>query len=163
MAKIKIWHCNTTDWSYRDWQLVPWGLNFICIRCHRLLRKRYCSQVICNKCRAKHDQEVGYNRRLDTMNKRRDRMGCGRQHWKTLCKRVHERDKYCQMCGSTEKLTVDHIVPICFGGQTDLPNLQLLCKKCHNLKSACEILWQKEYGKRQDNSAKNPISEFVQK
>lgn len=40
----------------------------------------------------------------------------------------------CAKCGSTEKLTVDHIVPMIRGGSDDLSNLQILCKRCNSSK-----------------------------
>lgn len=47
---------------------------------------------------------------------------------------VWERDKVCVKCGQ-EGRDVDHIVPVMKGGQTELDNLQLLCKPCHINKS----------------------------
>jgi len=40
----------------------------------------------------------------------------------------------CAKCGSTEKLTVDHIAPMIRGGSDDLSNLQILCKRCNSSK-----------------------------
>lgn len=40
----------------------------------------------------------------------------------------------CQRCGTTDKITVDHIVPLARGGTNDLENLQLLCKLCNGVK-----------------------------
>ncbi|SRR5260221_14597464 len=40
----------------------------------------------------------------------------------------------CVRCGSTNDITIDHIVPVSFGGKSELHNLQLLCKKCHGKK-----------------------------
>ncbi|MCD6579206.1 HNH endonuclease [bacterium] len=48
---------------------------------------------------------------------------------------VRERDeRKCKVCGATEDLCFDHILPYSKGGLSDHPtNIQLLCKKC-NLK-----------------------------
>jgi len=40
----------------------------------------------------------------------------------------------CKTCGTTQNLTVDHIVPIYYGGTNDLDNLQILCKSCNSRK-----------------------------
>jgi hypothetical protein len=43
-------------------------------------------------------------------------------------------DKYnhkCNNCGSTERLEIDHIIPISKGGREDEINMQVLCKKCN--------------------------------
>jgi len=40
----------------------------------------------------------------------------------------------CLACGATEKLTVDHIVPITKGGSLSMENLQPLCHSCNSKK-----------------------------
>ena len=46
-----------------------------------------------------------------------------------------ERDGLaCAECGTVEKLTVDHIIPISKGGTDDLDNLRLLCRSCNSSK-----------------------------
>lgn len=42
----------------------------------------------------------------------------------------------CQVCGDTNNLHVDHIVPVARGGKTELGNLQLLCRFCNISKGA---------------------------
>ena len=41
----------------------------------------------------------------------------------------------CVICGSTENITIDHIVPITKGGTNDIDNLQPLCKSCNSSKN----------------------------
>lgn len=40
----------------------------------------------------------------------------------------------CRKCGTTQYLTVDHILPKCEGGTNDFSNLETLCRVCHNRK-----------------------------
>lgn len=50
---------------------------------------------------------------------------------------VYARDGYkCVKCGSTENLTLDHIVPKSLGGIGKVINLQTLCKNCNEVKSS---------------------------
>lgn len=55
---------------------------------------------------------------------------------------VFERDNYtCRACGKTPsedgvKLSPDHIIPVDWGGETTLENLQALCKMCNEGKQA---------------------------
>lgn len=39
----------------------------------------------------------------------------------------------CENCGSQYKLTLHHIIPKSEGGEHDILNLQLLCRKCHDM------------------------------
>ena len=41
---------------------------------------------------------------------------------------------FCQNCGSTKNLTIDHIIPVLFGGKDNEENLQCLCFKCNRKK-----------------------------
>ncbi len=48
---------------------------------------------------------------------------------------VFDRDHHtCQKCGTTEKLTIDHIIPLAEGGSNDLSNLHTLCQSCNSRK-----------------------------
>lgn len=50
----------------------------------------------------------------------------------SIKKKVFDRDgKICAVCGSTEKLCIDHIFPVSRGGFTQMDNLQVLCEKCN--------------------------------
>jgi 5-methylcytosine-specific restriction endonuclease McrA len=45
---------------------------------------------------------------------------------------VLERDRHqCQSCGTTQTLTIDHIIPLAKGGSNDVSNLQTLCRSCN--------------------------------
>ncbi|MEW6716410.1 MAG: HNH endonuclease [Chloroflexota bacterium] len=54
---------------------------------------------------------------------------------------ILHRDNYrCRACGrgaeNGVKLQVDHIIPVDWGGETQLPNLQTLCEECNAGKKA---------------------------
>lgn len=42
----------------------------------------------------------------------------------------------CAHCGSTDRLTVDHVRPVARGGSNDEANLQCLCRPCNSRKGA---------------------------
>ena len=54
-----------------------------------------------------------------------------RQH-SPLKEFVKARDNYtCQLCGSQERLEVDHIIPFAISHDSTLPNLRTLCVTCN--------------------------------
>lgn len=53
----------------------------------------------------------------------------------SLRKRIFIRDGYkCVICDSTEKLTIDHIMPKSKGGSNKEDNLQTMCSRCNGVK-----------------------------
>lgn len=61
------------------------------------------------------------------------------QRWKRLSKMVLNRDPICKICNDKPSVLSDHIEPVTQGGDMyDMNNLQGLCVKCHNKKSAKE-------------------------
>ena len=45
---------------------------------------------------------------------------------------VMSRDGHkCSFCGATERLELDHILPVASGGTNDIENLRVLCKRCN--------------------------------
>ena len=52
-----------------------------------------------------------------------------------LLAQIKDRDKTCQLCGSDQNLTFDHIHPVSRGGQGTVENLQVLCGPCNSFKS----------------------------
>lgn len=51
---------------------------------------------------------------------------------KALRRSVFERDGFqCKMCGTKEKLTIDHVRPVSKGGGNEFENLQTLCLSCN--------------------------------
>lgn len=55
-------------------------------------------------------------------------------------KNVMKRDNFkCMYCGSTNELTIDHIVPKSKGGKTTWENLVTACNPCNNKKDSKEL------------------------
>ena len=62
-----------------------------------------------------------------------------KEDYKAFCKYRRELPKTpCVVCGSTERLELDHIVTIYAGGRSEPANLQWLCHKCHDKKTQQE-------------------------
>ena len=59
------------------------------------------------------------------------------EEWKDLCNHYGNR---CLACGRNDVLlSVDHIVPVSFGGESDIHNLQPLCLSCNARKNATTV------------------------
>ena len=69
------------------------------------------------------------------------RIGDCRDDWDslraTVAPLVFERDEYtCVYCGCAENLTVDHILPLSRGGDSEIDNLATACRKCNSSKGS---------------------------
>lgn len=53
----------------------------------------------------------------------------------TARQRVEWMDTKCAKCGATENLSLDHIIPVCAGGDSSFENAQTLCQPCNIWKS----------------------------
>lgn len=54
--------------------------------------------------------------------------------------RVYDRDgRRCLACGTTEALTIDHVVPLDLGGRHAEDNFQTLCRPCNAKKGATAV------------------------
>jgi len=62
--------------------------------------------------------------------------------WLALCARYGNK---CLACGSTERLTVDHVIPVLWGGRNVIPNIQPLCLRCNSAKGARIIDYRPEF------------------
>ena len=75
---------------------------------------------------------------------RRQREGSfSRSHVKAKLKlMLVDRDKeFCNLCNKPfliKNLTIDHVLPLFMGGNSEINNLQLLCEPCHRVKSKQE-------------------------
>ncbi len=50
----------------------------------------------------------------------------------------------CLCCGSTENLTIDHVIPIYYEGENSISNLQPLCSSCNSRKGTDSTDYRKE-------------------
>ena len=57
--------------------------------------------------------------------------------WRKLRARVLAEESTCRQCGAPSTVA-DHIVPRRFGGTDERANLEGLCKRCHDTKTARE-------------------------
>lgn len=56
--------------------------------------------------------------------------------WRRLRAIVLDRDPVCKGCGKAASMHVDHVVPKARGGTDAIQNLQGLCERCHQAKTA---------------------------
>lgn len=67
--------------------------------------------------------------------------------WAKFIKRYMEGDGLCCVaCGSTEDMTVDHIVPRVLGGNSEVSNLQPMCRSCNSTKAGKpDTYWNQQF------------------
>lgn len=63
------------------------------------------------------------------------------RRWDKLRNQVLSQEPRCRVCGDTEELEVDHIVPTSRGGGDERENLQVLCRK-HNAEKGGMLPWE---------------------
>lgn len=86
------------------------------------------SAAVCHLERVAHRAGVGAAPPMVVPSRRRKKLP-SRQVW--------NRDGWrCRSCGTHERLTVDHVIPLALGGTDDLENLQTLCERCNSVKGA---------------------------
>jgi hypothetical protein len=67
--------------------------------------------------------------------KSRRRMATRFTSKKEIRRAVFEKHgEQCAKCGATEKIELDHIVPVVKGGENNIKNMQPLCKSCNSSK-----------------------------
>ena len=65
------------------------------------------------------------------------RSGDAKRLWRESIK---ARDEYCCVyCGSTEDLTIDHVVPKCRSGPTSSSNCVTACRACNLAKGSLKL------------------------
>ena len=94
-----------------------------CLTCRRLFTPKSKQRSYCIEHQPKDIRRRPPNPAYDDAEYRRNR------------KIIRKQQKYCVWCGtagtSTNKLQVDHIVPLSKGGSHHLSNLRILCQNCH--------------------------------
>jgi len=64
---------------------------------------------------------------------RRRNQASNHTHKPEVRARIFQRDGYrCRQCGSSDNLTLDHIIPVYRGGTDEDSNLQTLCLSCNS-------------------------------
>ena len=65
------------------------------------------------------------------------RSGDAKRMWR---EQIKARDGYkCVYCGSTEHLTIDHVVPKCKGGTDTSSNCVTACRSCNQRKGSEQV------------------------
>jgi 5-methylcytosine-specific restriction protein A len=79
--------------------------------------------------------DTDFRRAISTKRKKAIRVQRKARLKTALIERDGERCLHCIKPLVREQLTIDHIFPLCMGGDNELKNLQLLCVPCHEEKT----------------------------
>jgi len=84
------------------------------------------------QARYRKTEKGRWSKRVYEYRKRNPKIGkIDKKQWEEKLKRLGGK---CQMCGSTEDITIDHIIPLSKGGTNHIDNLQPLCRRCNSRK-----------------------------
>lgn len=93
--------------------------------------------MMCQRCNAQRTKSLSAAR---TKRRRILEWKAGEPITAAIRKGVFERDgEMCRKCGTTEKLSIDHIRPLFWHGSNDAENLQALCLPCNSSKATKSI------------------------
>ncbi|WP_165612733.1 HNH endonuclease signature motif containing protein [Mycobacterium kubicae] len=97
-------------------------MNRPCIACGAIIS----SGSRCDDCRLSSKQPDNSKRHAIRSNPTR---------WKNLSKRLRRLSPFCELCGATSRLQVDHIIPLGEAEQLgisayEIANLRVLCRTC---------------------------------
>ena len=85
------------------------------------------------RCIACHEArpDIKLKRHRHRLARRKASLDISINRWNKIRKVVIAEEKVCRFCGTDRNLSVDHIIPLSFGGKSDRENLRLLCEPCH--------------------------------
>ncbi len=122
--------------------------NKYCSYCGRLSRRCACHQANSDlqrflarggKCYAPSWRDAPYKRAVPPQVKSRERKTLQRHYKAWYGELAAEQGESCVNCGESDKLVLDHVIPIAKGGLSRLDNLQLLCSTCNRIKGKLAI------------------------
>lgn len=147
--RIPITYIDTSDADYRDWQLDPDQPMLICIDCYRLVPRHHPMQHRCEICHQHKQRKTPRGRaKKRSMKQRRER----RERQQTVHDESYRKPRtwiksqelVCAVCRrqlTLETAEVDHVVPLSLGGENHPRNYQVLCHRCHEIKTLGDSLW----------------------
>ena len=119
-----------------------------CMYCGRVIHRCLCSKPDSDiqrflkrgeKTYTPRFRPTHYKRGVPPQIKKRERATMRKNHKVWYQQLVESNGEICANCGSTEKLVVDHVLPIAKGGLSEFVNLQLLCADCNRIKGKLMI------------------------
>ena len=132
-----------------EWQLNNDQPMLICVDCHRLVPRHHPLQNRCRECHQKRRRKTAQGKaQKKAMRQTRDRReraqtvhDGGYQKPRTWAKSQKLVCAICQRPLTLETAEVDHIKPLCLGGDNHPRNFQILCHECHKIKTVGDNLW----------------------
>lgn len=104
------------------------------------LEKQEAKRKYKQRYRLAYPEKYLAQKRMDSRNRRAAKRAAGGtvrlSEWREL---LDKYDNKCLCCGTSEGLTLDHVLPIAQGGTNTIDNAQPLCALCNSKKGARHI------------------------
>lgn len=83
--------------------------------------------------------------RIHSINRRNRETGerINIEQWKKLCDKYDNKCLACGKIGDYQTLTMDHVIPVIYGGKNLISNIQPLCRECNSSKGTKIIDYRK--------------------
>lgn len=123
------WKNNKEIIDYKECDMISESLSLL--RKHKIVDSELLA-IARNKLSKLRQNYIDYLNRISTEPRRIACIITNKKEIRDEVFKIH--GEKCLCCGSTNKISIDHIIPVYLGGENIISNFQPLCKSCNSKK-----------------------------